>query len=40
MNGIVWSAKLEVPKEGVVTKLPDLTTFKPAAVEPPPAKAK
>lgn len=40
MNGIVWSAKLEVPKEGVRTTLPDLATFKPAAVEPPPAKAK
>ena len=40
LNGIVWSAKLEVPKEGVQTKLPDLATFKPAAVEPPPAKAK
>ena len=40
LNGIVWSAKLEVPKEGVATKLPDLATFKPAAVEPPPAKAK
>lgn len=35
LNGIVWSAKLEVPKEGVVTKLPDLATFKPAAIEPP-----
>jgi len=35
LNGIVWSAKLEVPAEGVKTKLPDLATFKPAAVEPP-----
>jgi type 1 glutamine amidotransferase len=40
MNGIVWSAKLEVPAEGVRTKLPDLATFKPAAVEPPAAKKK
>jgi type 1 glutamine amidotransferase len=40
MNGIVWSAKLYVPAEGVRTKLPDLATFKPAAVEPPAAKKK
>jgi type 1 glutamine amidotransferase len=40
MNGIVWSAKLEVPAEGVRTKLLDLATFKPAAVEPPPSKKK
>lgn len=40
LNGIVWSAKLEVPAEGVKTKLPDLATFKPAAVEPPTAKGK
>jgi type 1 glutamine amidotransferase len=35
INGIVWSAKLDVPAEGVRTKLPDLATFKPAAIEPP-----
>jgi len=40
LNSIVWSAKLEVPAEGVKTKLPELATFKPAAVEPPPAKGK
>jgi type 1 glutamine amidotransferase len=34
LNGVVWSARLEVPAEGVKTKLPDLATFKPAAVEP------
>ncbi len=39
INGIVWSAKLDVPAEGVRTKLPDLATFKPAAIEPP-AKSK
>jgi hypothetical protein len=36
LNGIVWSAKLEVPAEGVKTTLPDLAEFKPAAVEPRP----
>lgn len=34
LNGIVWSAKLEVPKEGVQTPLPDLLTFEPKAIEP------
>ena len=36
LNGIVWTAKLEVPADGVKTTLPDLETFKPAAVEPKP----
>lgn len=40
LNSIVWSAKLEVPADGVKTKLPDLARFEPAAVEPRPAKAK
>lgn len=40
LNGIVWSAKLEVPAEGVKTTLPDLAVFEPAAVEPPPRPAK
>lgn len=34
LNGIVWSAGLEVPAEGVMTVLPDLRTFAPASVEP------
>jgi len=40
MNGIVWTAKLDVPVEGVKTKAPDLAQFEPAAVEPPPRPAK
>ena len=40
LNGIVWTAKLEVPAEGVQTKLPDLKDFKPALVEPAKAPAK
>jgi hypothetical protein len=36
LNGIVWSAKLEVPAEGVKTAPPDLARFEPAAIEPPP----
>ncbi len=36
LNGIVWSAKLEVPAEGVKTTLPDLAKFEPASVEPLP----
>jgi type 1 glutamine amidotransferase len=35
LNAIVWTAKQEVPKDGARVKLPDLATFKPAAVEPP-----
>jgi hypothetical protein len=35
LNAIVWSAKREVPKAGVKVELPDLASFKPAAVEPP-----
>lgn len=33
LNGIVWTAKLEVPTEGVKTTLPNLATFKPKAVD-------
>ena len=36
LNGIVWSAKLDVPAAGVQTMLPDLSTFKPLAMEPQP----
>jgi type 1 glutamine amidotransferase len=42
MNGIVWTAKLDVPKGGVKTPAPDLAKFAPDSVEPkprtPPAK--
>jgi hypothetical protein len=40
LNGIVWSAKLDVPEGGVRTTLPDLATLQPASVEyvPPPSK--
>lgn len=34
LNGIVWSAKIEVPKEGVKAKLDDLSRFSPVALEP------
>jgi type 1 glutamine amidotransferase len=41
LNGIVWTAKLEVPAGGVKTEAPDLKEFSPAAVEfvPPAPKA-
>jgi type 1 glutamine amidotransferase len=38
MNAIVWSAKRDVPAEGVKTAAPDLARFEPAAVETPPRK--
>jgi type 1 glutamine amidotransferase len=34
LNGIIWTAKLNVPDGGVVTALPDLATFQPESVEP------
>ena len=42
LNGIVWTARLEVPAEGVKTATPELADFKPVAVEfvPPPPKQK
>ena len=33
LNGIVWTAQLEVPRQGVESALPDLAEFKPAAVK-------
>ena len=38
LNGIVWTARLDVPDEGVRTTLPDLGTFRPASVEFQPRK--
>jgi hypothetical protein len=42
VNAIVWTAKLEVPADGVQSTLPDLKDFKPVAVDyvPPPPKTK
>jgi type 1 glutamine amidotransferase len=40
LNGIVWSAGAEVPKEGIITRLPDLEQFQPDSVEPKPRPAK
>jgi len=36
LNGIVWTAKREVPAEGVQTALPELASFGPESVEPAP----
>lgn len=40
LNGVAWTAKLEVPVDGVNTTLPDLATFAPESVEPKPRPAK
>lgn len=40
LNGIVWSAKLEVPAGGVQTASPDLARFGAVSVEPRPAAPK
>lgn len=34
LNGIAWTAKVEIPDSGVRSSLPDLQAFAPAAVEP------
>ena len=40
LNAIVWTAKREIPAEGVITKSPDLAAFEPESVEPLPRKGK
>jgi hypothetical protein len=40
LNTIAWTAKREVPKEGLRTELPDLSAFKPDSVDPLPPKKK
>ena len=40
LNGIVWTAKLDVPAAGVQTAAPDLAAFAPASIEPLPPKPK
>ena len=34
LNGIVWTAKREVPADGVDTARPDLAAFQPQSIEP------
>jgi type 1 glutamine amidotransferase len=36
LNSICWTAKVDVPPEGVKSSLPDLDVFKPDSVEPRP----
>lgn len=36
LNGITWTAKVEIPKNGVKAALPDLKQFEPESVEPKP----
>lgn len=40
LNGVAWTAKLEVPVGGVNNTLPDLAIFAPGSVEPKPRPAK
>jgi len=40
LNGIVWTAKRDIPTEGVQAQLPDLAQFKPESIEPKPRKQK
>lgn len=37
LNAICWTAKLDVPAEGVQSPLPDLSTFEPDSVDPQPS---
>ena len=36
LNGVCWTARLDIPQEGIRSSLPDLDQFKPASVEPKP----
>ncbi|MCA9194263.1 MAG: hypothetical protein KDB03_20985, partial [Planctomycetales bacterium] len=36
INGVAWSAGLEVPAQGIRVDLPDLKQFLPASIEPIP----
>jgi len=36
LNGIVWSARQDIPRNGVQAKLPELSRFNPESVEPGP----
>lgn len=36
LNAVVWSAKLNVPRQGVATPVPDLGAFMPESIEPKP----
>ena len=36
LNGVVWTAKREVPSGGVQTRTPDLAAFNPESIEPKP----
>ena len=36
LNSICWTAKCEIPEDGIRTSLPDLAKFKPESVEPKP----
>jgi hypothetical protein len=40
LNGIVWTAQMEVPATGVRTELPDLAAFETASVDPLPRPAR
>ena len=40
LNGIVWTARLDIPPGGVKATLPDLATFAPSAMEPSPKPVK
>lgn len=39
LNGIVWTAKIDVPANGVNTAQPDLGAFQPESIEPQPRPA-
>ena len=40
LNGVAWTAKREIPEEGLKSDLPDLAMFKPDSVEPQPRRRK
>ena len=40
LNGVVWTAKVNVPNDGVHSTKPDLAAFAPASIEPKPREPK
>jgi hypothetical protein len=39
LNGVCWTAKLDIPPEGIQVAIPDLATFQPTSVETKPRPA-
>ena len=34
VNSVAWSAKLDIPEQGIEVTLPDLANFEPSSIDP------